>query len=112
MLKLSKYYKPFIFSILIAFVLLFTQAMCDLKLPDYMSEIVNNGIQANGIEQVAPKAITENGFYLMKTFMGKEDVNYVESKYIKVNAEDIKYVKEYPIVENTRNLCFRYKFVR
>lgn len=101
MLKLSKYYKPFIFSILMSFVLLFTQAMCDLKLPDYMSEIVNTGIQANGIEQVAPKVITENGYNLMKKFMSDEDIVFVESRYIQVNSEDIKYAKQYPIVATT-----------
>lgn len=103
MLKLKKYYKPFILSILIAIVSLFTQAMCDLKLPDYMSDIVNIGIQSNGFEQVAPEAISENGFQLMKTFMTKEDRNYIENNYTKVNQEDIAYVKKYPAVEN-RNI--------
>lgn len=101
MLKLSKYYKPFILSILMAIVLLFTQAMCDLKLPDYMSDIVNVGIQSNGIEQVAPQAISENGLELMKSFMVEDEIRYVENQYTKVNQEDIEYVKEYPAVENT-----------
>lgn len=100
MLKLSKYYKPFIGAILIAILLLFTQAMCDLKLPDYMSDIVNIGIQSNGLTQVAPEAISENGLELMKTFMTEEETSYVESQYIKVNQEDIEYVKQYPAVEN------------
>lgn len=101
MLKLSKYYKPFIGTILIAILLLFTQAMCDLKLPDYMSDIVNIGIQSNGLTQVAPEAISENGFELMKSFMTDEEVTDVENQYTKVNQEDIEYVKQYPAVENT-----------
>lgn len=100
MLKLSKYYKPFIGAILVAVVLLFTQAMCDLKLPDYMSDIVNIGIQSNGIDQVAPEAISENALELMKTFMTEEEIAYVNNQYIKVNQEDIEYVKKYPAVEN------------
>lgn len=103
MLKLSKYYKSFIGSIFVAVLLLFTQAMCDLKLPDYMSDIVNIGIQSNGIEQVAPKAISESALELMKTFMTEEEITYVDNQYIKVNQEDIKYVREYPAVEN-RNI--------
>ncbi|MCX7614691.1 MAG: ABC transporter ATP-binding protein/permease [Clostridiales bacterium] len=47
MTRLIKYSKPYIFIILGAIVLLFLQAMCDLALPDFMSEIINNGI-ANG----------------------------------------------------------------
>ena len=100
MIKLIKYYKPFIFSILIAIILLFTQAMCDLKLPDYMSDIVNIGIQSNGITEVAPDVISENGFELMKIFMSEDDKEFVENQYIKVNQEDIEYVKDYPVVEN------------
>ena len=48
-------------SILLAMVLLFTQAICDLKLPDYMSDIVNIGIQSNDLKQVASEAISESG---------------------------------------------------
>ena len=99
MLKLRKYYKPFILSILIAMLLLFTQAMCDLKLPDYMSDIVNIGIQSNGLEQVAPEAISETSLQLMEKFMLEDEISYVEQNYTKVNQEDIEYVKQYPAVE-------------
>lgn len=41
---LFRYFKPYIFFILLAIVLLFSQAYCDLTLPDMMSNIVNKGI--------------------------------------------------------------------
>lgn len=41
---LLRYFKPYVFYILLAIVLLFCQAYCDLTLPDMMSNIVNNGI--------------------------------------------------------------------
>ncbi len=44
MIKLIKYLKPYIGHILLVIVLLFSQAMCELALPDYMSKIVNQGI--------------------------------------------------------------------
>ena len=44
MTKLAKFLKPFIFAIILLVILVFTQAMCDLKLPDLMSGIVNNGL--------------------------------------------------------------------
>lgn len=44
MLRLRKYLKPFTLGIIIAVILLFVQAICDLALPDYMSDIVNKGI--------------------------------------------------------------------
>ena len=52
MLKLRRYTKPFLMSILIIVALLFGQAMCELAMPDYMSDIVNIGINAGGIEEM------------------------------------------------------------
>jgi len=57
MYKLTRYLKPFIGLILISVVFLFGQAMADLALPDYMSKIVNIGIQNGGIESAVPEAL-------------------------------------------------------
>ncbi len=48
MLKILKYYKPYLGSILLVFVLLFIQANAELALPDYMSKIVDVGIMRGG----------------------------------------------------------------
>ncbi len=42
--KLLQYMKQYIGMLLCAIALLFVQAMCDLALPDYMSDIVNTGV--------------------------------------------------------------------
>ena len=44
MTRLMKYAEPYIGMIILAIMLLFGQAMCDLALPDFMSDIVNKGI--------------------------------------------------------------------
>lgn len=44
MARLIKYVEPYIGMIIISIILLFGQAICDLALPDYMSDIVNKGI--------------------------------------------------------------------
>lgn len=44
MTRLMKYAEPYIGMIILAIILLFGQAMCDLALPDFMSDIVNKGI--------------------------------------------------------------------
>ncbi len=62
MSKLIKYLKPFTASILAVIVLFFAQAMFDLSLPDYMSNIVNVGIQQGGIENAVPKVISKSEF--------------------------------------------------
>lgn len=48
MLKILKYYKPYLGNILLVFVLLFIQANAELALPDYMSKIVDIGIMKGG----------------------------------------------------------------
>jgi ATP-binding cassette, subfamily B, multidrug efflux pump len=53
MKRLTKYLLPYLGIIIATIALLFAQANCDLALPDYMSRIVNIGIQQGGIEDAA-----------------------------------------------------------
>ena len=88
MIKLAKYLKPFLFGLIMAILLLFGQAMCDLNLPNYMSDIVNTGIQKNGIEHAAPDAISQNGKELITVFMTDEEKALVEKSYSLVSVSD------------------------
>lgn len=88
MTKLAKYLKPFMTGLLLSILLLFGQAMCDLNLPNYMSDIVNVGIQQSGIEHAAPNAISENGMKLMLTFMNADEKQLVTSDYSLVSTSD------------------------
>lgn len=101
MFKLKRYLKPFIFPLIVAILLLFVQAVCDLNLPNYMSDIVNVGIQANGIENEAPEAISENGMELIKCFTSNEEEQILEDSYEKILAGTSEYIDEYPEVANT-----------
>lgn len=101
MFKLKKYLKPFAFPLIVAIILLFVQAICDLNLPNYMSDIVNVGIQANGIEHSATKAISENGMNLIKTFVTDEEKKVLDENYKEVLLGDKEYINEYPEVANT-----------
>ncbi|MCE1195956.1 ABC transporter ATP-binding protein, partial [bacterium] len=57
MIRLMRYLKPYLASIVLIVALLFLQANADLALPDYMSRIVNIGIQQGGVEDSVPAAI-------------------------------------------------------
>lgn len=98
MTKLAKYLKPYIGSILLAFVLLFVQAMSDLNLPNFMSDIVNVGIQQNGIEHAAPEAISEQGYDFITSFMTDEQKTAVADAYevVDPSAATDKQTKKYP----------------
>ncbi len=99
MIRLAKYFKPFILLILLAIVLLFIQANCDLALPDYMSKIVNNGIQQGGVENTVPRAIRQSEMDRLVLFMSAEDKAEVLGDYTLVdeNSPDYdRYVQDYP----------------
>ncbi|MGE4284110.1 MAG: ABC transporter ATP-binding protein [Clostridia bacterium] len=101
MLKLTRYLKPFIGLIIAAIVLLFVQAMADLSLPDYMSDIVNNGIQQGGIVNAVPKAIRQGQMDKLALFMDADDKAEVVKNYIlidKSNTDYDNYVKQYPVL--------------
>ncbi|MEH7125614.1 ABC transporter ATP-binding protein [Bacillus sp. JJ1773] len=99
--KLAKQLKPFLTGIFLAIVLLFVQAISDLNLPNYMSEIVNVGIQQGGIEHAAPDAISEDGMKLITTFMTEHERQIIEESYSLVspldqNSNGEPYSKLYP----------------
>lgn len=81
MLKLKRYLKPYIALFLGAIILLFGQALLELTLPNYMSDIVNVGLQQGGITYSAPDAIDAQSMQLMQLFMSEEDRETVEGVY-------------------------------
>lgn len=66
MMKLIKIFKPYALWIVVIFGLLFVQAMTDLALPDYMSNIVNNGITAGDTGYI----LAEGGKMLLIALLG------------------------------------------
>lgn len=102
MLKIIKYLKPYTFFLILAVLLLYIQAMTNLALPDYMSEIVNVGIQQNGVQDTVPKVVRSSQMKHLFLFMSNEDKEKVleNYEYIKKGSEkyDI-YSREYPILE-------------
>ncbi|MDF9867447.1 ATP-binding cassette subfamily B multidrug efflux pump [Bacilli bacterium PM5-3] len=90
-----KYLKGFTVSLLIAIVLLFVQAFSELNLPNYMSDIVNVGLQQNGIEHSAPDAISQDGMKFVKTFLNEQEQTLLDENYQLIDLND-DYKKKYP----------------
>lgn len=86
MTKLIKFLKPFTLMILFAIVLLYVQAMAELALPDYMSNIVNNGIQNNGIDKAVPDVMRVDDLEGIKGVMTEEEKAFVESSFTLVTT--------------------------
>jgi len=81
MIKLAKYLKPYAWLALLCIALVFVQAMCDLKLPDYMSDIVNIGVMKNGIEDAVPVKISRESLDILQAFMYPDDAVLASGHY-------------------------------
>jgi len=99
MLRLIKYLKPYALLIILSIALLFVLANADLALPDYLSKIVNNGIQQNGVENAVPKAIRQSEMDRLFIFMSSEEKTLVLEDYVLVEPTSPNagpYLEEYP----------------
>lgn len=99
MLKLMKYLKKSVGSIVLIIGLLFLQAYCDLSLPDYTSKIINVGIQQKGIEDGVPEKIRESSLENLQLFMNQEDKTEISNAY---KQEDGIYVLHDDITKEER----------
>ena len=67
MSKVFYYMKRYYLWLIVAVVMLFIQAMCDLALPDYMSDIVNDGVMGGSIPIIAKYGLKMIGVTLLGT---------------------------------------------
>ena len=81
MRRILKYFKPFAVSLLLAVLLLFIQANADLALPDYMSRIVNVGIQQGGVESALPEAMRASTLDRLSLFLTEDEQSEVLAHY-------------------------------
>ncbi|MGL4522153.1 MAG: ABC transporter ATP-binding protein, partial [Bacilli bacterium] len=106
MFKLIRYLKPYITSVLFIISLLVVQAVCDLSLPDYMSNIVNVGIQQNGIDEQTPTVIREKELQQIQLFMDEKERNTVTNAYETVSKTD-ENIEKYPLLEKEALLMLK-----
>ena len=85
MLKILKNLKQSWLSVLVIIALLCLQAATDLELPNYTSKIVNDGIQAGGIEDSVPETITEEDMNSLLLFT--TDDEFILNNYELVDSK-------------------------
>lgn len=110
MLKLIRYVKKYGVYLIIAVVLLFGQAISDLNLPNMMGEIVTTGIQNGGIEEISPKAISQDGLALVSKFMTEDEIKDVDAAYTPFDelssAEQATITKTFPNASEKQALVY------
>jgi ATP-binding cassette subfamily B protein len=103
MLRLAKFIKPYLLLIIAAMALLFGQAMADLALPNYMSDIVNVGIQQGGVQSAVPSAIRASEMDRLVLFLTPDEKTAVLADYTLVDKNSADYaatVEKYPAAAN------------
>ena len=95
MLKVLKNLKYSLISVIAIVILLCIQASTDLALPDYTSKIVNQGIQAGGIEKAVPEIISKEDMETVLEFSDKD--NEILENYTLVG--NVKNVREEKIID-------------
>ncbi|PEK30462.1 ABC transporter [Bacillus pseudomycoides] len=102
MLKIIKHLKPFVASIIAVICLLSIQAVCDLSLPDYMSNIVNVGIQQKGVENAVPGVIRKSELDKLTLFMNENEKKKADDNYVLLDKNNLSQselkndLKDYP----------------
>lgn len=86
MLKIFKYLKSSIISVMAIILLLIVQAVLDLTLPDYTSKIVNVGVQQGGIDSAAIKKIGEDSLNKITLLLNDNDKKYILENYSKTDS--------------------------
>ncbi|MDH5506455.1 MAG: ABC transporter ATP-binding protein/permease [Anaerolineae bacterium] len=103
MIRLKRYLKPYLSMFFLSVILLFTQANLDLALPDYLSKIVNIGIQQNGVEDSIPLAIRASTLDRVLVFVSEDNQEAVLDAYTLIQPDDgsaSEYADTYPALSN------------
>lgn len=79
--RIIKNLKPYWKTIVIIVLLLILQAVCDLALPQYTSDIIDTGIQNSGVEHVIPEAIIASEYEKAQLFMTAQEKEQWTSLY-------------------------------
>lgn len=100
---LKTYLKPFAALVLACILLLFGQAMCDLTLPNLMSDIVNTGIQLGGVNEAAPAVLNRQAVDLLTLFMNDAEAGTFKNAYTPVehgSDEETRLAKTYENIKD------------
>ena len=88
MKKIFKIISKHSLKIIIIIGILISQAMCDLKLPEYTADIVNVGIAQNGISSPVPEIISADDFENILLLTTKDEQNIISQSFTLISEEN------------------------
>lgn len=89
MIKLRQFVYKFWLPILLCIGCVFLQSQSELALPDYMSEIVTNGIQAGGFDSPIADVMSQKTYEHLLIFANKDQQKIIQSSYDFVSNNDL-----------------------
>ncbi len=97
MLKIFRYLKDNIISVILIILLLVVQANCDLTIPEYTSNIINVGVQQGGISETNPKVIRESKLNEILLFVDQDTKEEILDNYNLITEKSSEY--DYDILD-------------
>lgn len=91
--------KKSIFPIFFIVVFLIIQALLDLSLPTYTSDIVNNGIVNYGIVNSYPDVIRESKYNKLLNYLTEEEKDIVNDSYNLILKDNDNYINDYSVLD-------------
>ena len=88
MKKIFKIISKHSLKIIIIIGILISQAMCDLKLPEYTADIVNVGIAQNGISSPVPEIISADDFENILLLITKDEQKTISQSFTLISEEN------------------------
>lgn len=105
-MKVFKPLKKMILYLILAILLLVIQAICELNLPSYTSNIINIGIGNKGIESTFPTVLREQEMSKILVNVNHKDEKKILNNYNLISLSTISkkeylvYKNKYPIIDN------------
>lgn len=105
-MKVFRPLKKMILCLFLTVLLLIVQAICELNLPSYTSNIINIGIGNKGIESMFPMVLREQEMSKILVNVNEEDEKKVLDSYNLISLANISkkeylvYKNKYPIIDN------------
>lgn len=105
-MKVFKPLKKMILYLILAILLLVIQAICELNLPSYTSNIINIGIGNKGIESMFPTVLREQEMGKILVNVNHKDEKKILNNYNLISLtsiskkEYLSYKNKYPIIDN------------
>ena len=90
-MNIFKYMKKYIFFIFLIVIIYIFRAYSELQLPGYTSNLINTGIQQNGIENSISNIYSKETYEKLKQFMTDDEITILNNSYeLKDNRYEIK----------------------